>query len=319
MAAHAPPNESLNRLALSCSALARSGQVLSTVSTLAAARRGLLEAAEILDNDARKSGWPQIRQAAEECRNQAATGSDAELIAICRRLATNLARQASTLATEVQQQSKKTLKESSRPVRLPPRAPETASPTSVTHPLPPHVTAPIRSGDRFTAPEAQNSLEKQATAPLTDVGKCQIAKLPIEKRAVAMALETGARFAIVSPERIIDLQYDRMWLAQPNASGTYRKALQFLATCRDGDYFDWRLPRPEEVQDLLRGGGSEWVAAQEWFGKVASRTAENSVWTSHTRWRWLRFRREVTVICLCSGQSSTIPSSMDAVRILAVR
>jgi hypothetical protein len=319
MAAHTPSNETLSRLALSCSALARSGQILSTVSTSAAARNGLLEVAAILDSDARKSGWSQIQQAAEECRSLAATVSDTELITVCRRLATNLARQASTLATEVRQQSQKPLKESSRPGTLPPRVAVASPNASITFPLPSHGAPPMHAGEPLAASEARNPQEELSPARITDVGKFRTVKLAVEKQAVTVALNTGARFAQVGLEIIIDLQHDRMWLARLNTSGTYREALAFLASCRGGGYCDWRLPQPEEVQDLLRAGGQDWMAAQGWFSKDAGPTAENCVWTSHTRWRWLRFRREVTVVCLCSRQSRIIPASLDAVRFLAVR
>jgi hypothetical protein len=162
-------------------------------------------------------------------------------------------------------------------------------------------------------------VEAGSTASATDVGKVRVAMLAVEKKAVAIALETGTRFATAGLETIIDVQQDRMWFALPVPTGTYREALDFLATCRGGGYCDWRLPRPDEVQALLDAGGKEWVIARELFSFGADRTTEVSIWTNQTRWRWSRFRKEVTVIELHTGHMRAVPASAGAVQTLAVR
>jgi hypothetical protein len=322
MAAHAPSNETLSRLALSCSALARSGQILSTISSPDAARNALLEAATILEADARKSGWTQIEQAAAECRSVAASVSDADSIASCRRLATKLARQASTLATEVQQQTRKTHKPAGQPDAVIAASTIPApAPAPVTSSAPPPSAAPTPAR-RMEQParEAPRPVAARATPRDADIARVRVATSAVEREAVTAALLAGDRFAVVGADTIIDVNQNRMWLARLGPAGPYRTAQEFVAGCRAGGYSDWRLPRPDELQQLLSAGGRAWAIAHGLF-EAGSGTAAGRVcvWTCDTRWRWRRFRREVTVIDLRTSQVGVIPASNRTVRVMALR
>jgi hypothetical protein len=340
MAARSSSNESLSRLALSCSALARSGQILSTVSSPAAARAALLQAAEILEVDFRKSGWAQIEQAANECRSVAGTATEADLIVSCRRLATNLARQASSLATEVQQQTRKAPKHGTQPVVTvptpgpaplapvtPPASPPAPAPTAAPKPA----SAPVPRAKPATPVPAQPAAPKATPEPVVqpvsarasvrdaDLARVTVATSAIEREGVAAALQVGDRFAVIGSELIIDVKQNRMWLSRLGPTGSYRTAREFVDGLRGAAYSDWRLPRPDEVQQLLGAGGRDWAIAHGLLPSLSGSTAPACVWTSESRWAWLRFRKEVTVIALATGAIAVVPASNPALSVLAVR
>jgi hypothetical protein len=316
----ASSNDSVSRLALSCSALARCGQILSGVSSPAGARAALAEAADLLDQDVRKSGWPQIEKAAAECRSVAASAADADLVASCRRLATNLARQASTLATEVQQHSKKAASaKPGAPTAVPPpqkpSIPAAKPVVPAAQPTPKAKPASPRKAETAPAPRpvAQPS-EPPRKARAADIERVRIAVSAHEKEAVAAALESGDRFALVGSDVVIDVKQNLMWMPRLGPVGSYSAALEFAAGWGGGGYNDWRLPRPDEVQQLLQGGGRAWAVSHGIIGGAAS-----MVWTSDARWRWLRFRKEVTAVDLQSGAIETRSAREISMAVLVVR
>jgi hypothetical protein len=314
----AASNDSVSRLALSCSALARCGQVLSGVASPVAARIALAEAAGILEEDVRKSGWTQIEQAAAECRSVAASAADRDLVAACRRLATNLARQASTLATEVQQHSRKTAKPAtphaaSAPVKSPTPAAKPATRPSEPQPAA-KAPKPLKEEAAPKAQPVAQPTETRRKARAADLSRLRIAVSAHERETVSAALESGERFALVGSDVMIDVKQNLMWMPRLGPPGSYATAIEFVSKWVGGGYSDWRLPRPDEVQQLLQGGGKAWAVSHGLIGDAAC-----LVWTSYARWRWLRFRKEVTVVNLQTSAIDMRPARESSIGVLVVR
>jgi hypothetical protein len=314
MASQHPSRETLGQLALSCSALARAGQILSTVHDPDQAGKALLQAAAILEDDLRTSGWLQIGDLAAECRAAADSNDGTGLIEVCRRLATKLARQASTLATEVRQQSKRA-------------AAPTAPPTSAV-PVPSiGPAAAAAAGPPAGRDEQRSELHPVATEPAhgkrrihdADLARVSVAVSPGERRAVLAALEAGDRFALVQGEMVIDVEHNLMWLARLGPRGPFSTALQFVTACRVGGHADWRLPRPNEIQQFLARGGRDWAAGHGMWRAGEAGAGLVTVWSNDFRWRWLLLRKEVTVVDTATGAISMRRSGSKNVGVLAVR
>jgi hypothetical protein len=152
-----------------------------------------------------------------------------------------------------------------------------------------------------------------------DLARITVATSAIEREGVAAALQAGDRFAVIGSELIIDVKQNRMWLSRTGPTGSYRAAQNFIAGLHGAAYSDWRLPRPDEVQQLLGGGGRDWAIAQGLLPSLSGSAATIRVWTSETRWVWLRFRREVTVVDLATSAIAVVPASNPALTVLAVR
>jgi hypothetical protein len=300
MATPASSRESVNRLALSCSALARAGQILSTVTDPGRAADALGQATRILEDDARSSSSPQIIEAVSECRDAVESAADVDAIAQCRRLATQLARRASSLATEVQQQSKKGVVSAAARTVPPVRAPSVPA-------------VPV------SAPPAPRESPRRDIVREPDPGRISVAVTAEEKAAVLEAMKSSARFAVVGNGTVIDLKTNLAWLASGGPAGTYSQARDYVATRREGGHGDWRLPRPDEVQQLLSGGGAAWARSNGMLRSGGSNAEAAMVWTQESKWRWLRFRREVTVIQLSTGAIALCAAGRRDVGLFGVR
>ena len=240
----------MGRLALSCSALARAGQVLSMVTDPAKANEALQQAATILESDAKASRLAPIEAAAVECQSAVGAGAEGERVAACRKLATKLARLASSLATEVQEQSRKAGKVEAMP---------TAKPAPAPTPVPAVKAAP----------------EQRPAKPKIDLTPIRVAASTEERTAVTAALEAGKRIAEVRNGTLIDTRMNLMWAAKAGPAGPHAAAEVYASQCRLGGYADWRLPQPEELQHFLAGGGRELGASL--FG--SDQGAAMSLWT----------------------------------------
>jgi hypothetical protein len=270
----AQTREAMGRLALSCSALARAGQVLSTVSDPAKTEEALRQAASILESDARVSRLPQMETAALECQSVLSTVAVPERLGACRKLATKLARLASTLATEVQVQTRKAGKAEAKP-----------------------------------APEVRPGRTKVDLTPI------RVAVTAEERSAVTAALEGGKRLAEVGNGTVIDTRMNLMWAAKVNGPVAHSTALNLASHCRLGSYEDWRLPRPEELQHFLTGGGRDLGGGM--YRDEGGRMAV-ALWSSEASRRWL-FIREATAVQVRSGAMQAVSVSRTEVHVLLVR
>jgi outer membrane biosynthesis protein TonB len=324
--------EAMGRLALSCSALARAGQVLSTVTDPAKTNEALQQAASILESDARVSRLPQMESVALECQSALSGVAEGESLAVCRKLATKLARLASSLATEVQEQSRKAGKAETKPA-VP--APSTAAAAPTRGPVPqPTVTAapkpvpaapasvppaapvkPIVKPAPVPAPAVRAAPEKRPAKPKVDLTPIRVAASAEERTAVTATLEAGQRFANVKNGTLIDTRMNLMWASKVSPAMPHQSAQSHAAGCRLGGYADWRLPRPEELQHFLTGGGRELGAAM--FQGEGGGTAV-ALWTSETSRKFL-FIRQATAVQVRSGAAQTISASLVDVHVLVVR
>ena len=155
-------------------------------------------------------------------------------------------------------------------------------------------------------PEKARPAEKVKPAPKPQVvpglvERITVARTAAEKSAVALALRDGKRFAVISNGTIIDTQTNRMWVARPGPATPHSGALSFAQNLRLGNYADWRLPTPEELQQLVAEGGS--YAARS-LGMFTPEQGGNVdwLWTSRSRRRFWFFGREATCLSLRTGQ-----------------
>jgi hypothetical protein len=306
--------EMMSRLALSCSALARAGQVLSTVTDPAKTAEALRQASAILESDARVSGLPEMEAVTRECQAAIKDGDPSGQVAVCRKLATKLARLASTLATEVQEQTRKAGKLEPKPATVSPSRPAVAPPSQAPPP------APVPSVSRVPAaatpssvpvpPKARPAPGKRPARPKVDVARIRVAASVEEQAAVTAALETDERFAVVRNGTLIDVRTDLMWAAKVGAPGTHSSAEAYASQCHLGGYADWRLPRPEELRHFLGGDGRELGPIM--FG------AATMLWTSETRRRWF-FIRQATVLHVRTASVEVVSARRSDVHVLVVR
>ncbi|MFN7951463.1 MAG: DUF1566 domain-containing protein [bacterium] len=86
------------------------------------------------------------------------------------------------------------------------------------------------------------------------VAKTTIAVTPVERRAVADAVQAGRRFADCGNGTVIDLATNRMWADADNGNGTdWPGAAYYARMFRAGGYTDWRLPTIAELLELAQG------------------------------------------------------------------
>jgi hypothetical protein len=275
--------EAMSRLALSCSALARAGQVLSMVADPAKTDEALRQATAILESDAKVSRLPQMETVVAECQSALSAVAMTERVAECRKLATRMARLASTLATEVQEQSRKAGKVEAKPAAASPVAP---------------VAKP----------------EKRPSKPKVDITPIRVAATAEERAAVTAALETGQRFADVKNGTLIDTRMNLMWSAKIGPAVVHRAAVGYASSCRLGGYADWRLPRPDELQHFLTGGGRDLTA----MFRIESGSSAVALWTSETSRRFL-FLRQATTVQVRSAAAQPVAAGQGNVHVLVVR
>jgi hypothetical protein len=270
-----------------------------------------VEAATILEDNARSSSLPEMEAAAGECRAAAGAIVESDLIGICRQIATKLARQASTLASEVQQQSRRRVQTNIDPHSPKPMSSPGAVGPAAISPSPRQHQASERAEDRKPVPSQPS---RQAA-----LARVRVARSEFERELVAAALERGDRFVRIGAEAIIDVKQDRMWLGQMVPPGKYRSALAFVASLRGDKYSDWRLPRPDEVQQLLADGGRTWVVDNGLVPRPSTSASSVRVWTRDERWVWLRLRKEITVVDLSTSAISWVAASRRLLPALVVR
>jgi hypothetical protein len=283
--------EAMSRLALSCSALARAGQVLSMVADPAKTDEALRQATAILESDAKASRLPQMEAVVAECQSALSAVAMTERVAECRKLATRMARLASTLATEVQEQSRKAGKVEAKPAAAAPVAPvPTAAPATAAKP------------------------EKRPSKPKVDITPIRVAATAEERAAVTAALETGQRFADVKNGTLVDTRMNLMWSAKIGPAVVHRAAVGYASSCRLGGYADWRLPRPDELQHFLTGGGRDLPA----MFRIESGSSAVALWTSETSRRFL-FLRQATTVQVRSAAAQPVSAGQGNVHLLVVR
>ncbi len=321
----------MGRLALSCSALARAGQVLSMVTDPAKTNEALQQAATILESDAKVSRLPQMEAVALECQSAVGAGAEGDRVAACRKLATKLARLASSLATEVQEQSRKAGKVEAKPAVPAPSTPAAAparesvpQPTvsatpkpvpAAPVPVPPAAPAkPIIKTPPTPVPAVKAAPGQRPAKPKVDLTPIRVAASAEERAAATAALEAGKRFADVKNGTLIDTRMNLMWAAKAGPAGPHGAAEAYASQCRLGGYADWRLPQPEELQHFLAGGGRELGASL--FG--GDQGAAMSLWTSLTSRRWF-FIRQATVVQVRAGSAEVVSAGRGDARVLVVR
>ncbi len=308
------PRESMSRLALNCSALARAGQVLRTVTDPARTGDAAAQAAAILEGDGRGSALPQLQDVARECRSALEGLNVSERLAVCRKLATKLARLASTMATEVQEQTRRAAQADAKPAARTPAVQQPARVDPAPAPAAPNARPDPAPAIPAAVPEGRKpKVEKRPSRSKTDAISIRVAITPEERAAVAAALETKARFASVAGRVVVDLRTELMWAAALGPAGTHREADVFSGGCALGGYRDWRLPRPEELQQFLTGGGRDLPA----FGVGPGRLAE-VLWTSDVSRKWFIFR-QATVVEIRSALAKVISARRRDAHVLVVR
>lgn len=311
--------EAMSRLALSCSALARAGQVLSMVTDPAKTDEALRQATAILESDAKVSRLPQMEAVVAECQSALSAVAMTERVAECRKLATRMARLASTLATEVQEQTRKAGKVEAKPAAASPVAPviaptvappqPTQAPAAPKAPPPPPAAAPPRVP---VAPVAKPG--KRPSKPKVDITPIRVAATAEERTAVTAALETGQRFADVKNGTLVDTRMNLMWSAKIGPAVVHRAAVAYATSCRLGGYADWRLPRPDELQHFLKGGGRDLPA----MFQIESGSSAVALWTSETSRRFL-FLRQATTVQVRSAAAQPVSAGQGNVHVLVVR
>ncbi len=286
--------DTINRLALCCSALARSGQILSAVGGAGQARSALRQAATHLDEDPRLAGLANLAELAAECRSAADAPDDAALVAVCRQMAARLARQASQVATEVQGQSRKVVKPAVEPV---PAAPVVEEPAVVAEPVP---VAPVAPEE----PVVAEPVPAAAAPPPPGYQYVTVARTPEEQAVVAAVLKGGGRFAVLTNGTVIDTETNLMWAAKVGPSANYTAACRYAAACGLGGYADWRLPRPEELRSLLTGSGRDFARTTGMLIAEGSGVEAEHLWTAEFQWRWLFLWREVVTMSVRNAETA---------------
>ena len=173
-------------------------------------------------------------------------------------------------------------------------------------------------------PEKVRPPEKVKPAPKPQVvvpglvERITVARTAAEKSAVALALRDSKRFAVIGNGTIIDTNTNRMWVARPGPATPHSGAQSFAQNLRLGNYADWRLPTPEELQQLVAEGGS--YAARS-LGMFTPEQGGNVdwLWTSRSRRRFWFFGREAICLSLRTGQLRPQKPSAPSVAPLVVR
>jgi hypothetical protein len=254
------------RLALACSALARAGQALSTTTSPEQTRKVLVDVAAQLESDRNLGELIPVDEITLQCRELAKTTDEAGLLAACRRIATSLARRASSLAAEVQQKaavgSAGAFASSARSSQPDDGVEAGGRTADIPAKSPPPPEAAVVS----QAPEEPAAAAAAAPGPAvppkppiepTRVAQVSIAASEAEREAVAAALEVGRRFARVQGITVIDVEGNRMWLARPQPGMTHAAAVEAVDRLDTAGYRDWRLPSASELRVLFEGQGGE--------------------------------------------------------------
>jgi hypothetical protein len=288
----------MSRLALGAAALAQTGQLLSAIATAEQARASLLKAANNLESDSRLAGIHEIAALSEQCRSTASLVSDDEVVPGCRRIAAALARKATDLAKEIQEQ-----------VRRGPEAERPAAPAPAPVPAPASPLPTPMSPTPAFAPSA--SPAPKPRTPAVEIERITIARTDEERGAVAAALERGARFAVPGARTVIDVRTNMMWISM--ASGVSQAEAEPIARAfQPGGYGDWRLPTESELSRVLSEGGPPLVESLG-LGRDAL------VWVAAQRFRWIRLRSEGRIINVTSREAAWRAARDATVRAVLVR
>jgi len=300
--------------------------MLSTVSDPARGRQTLQEVAQLMEANAALSEVLAAAEIAQKCRAAAQTTADPQVLGVCRQIATGLARTASSLATEIQQSTgapsrtelKAPPKSQPGPSPEPPKTPApTASPPTQDKlapqpsPAPPHPT-PAPAAQTASAPPPKPAPQ---SAPAPTGEKARPAAVPIdrvttartaaEKEAVTRALQDAKRFAPIANGTFIDTRHNRMWTARVVPAASHAAARRLAGDCRAGQYSDWRLPQPAELQELLAGQAREPLRSAGVFQPEDGGNPAEWLWSSEVKSRFLGLLKQA-IACQIST-ASTVP------------
>ena len=215
--------------------------------------------------------------------------------------------------------------EKPKPVEKPKPA-EPAEPTLPVRPAAVEKPRPVEKPAAAPAPRAPEKgrpVEKAKPAPKPQVTpglveRITVARTAAEKSAVTPALREGKRFAVVGNGTIIDTKANRMWAARLGPATSFRGAQSHAQKLRLANYADWRLPTPEELQQLVAEGGGNAVHALGMFTPERGDSVD-WLWTSRSRRRFWIFGREATCLSLRTGQLGPQKAGASRVAALAVR
>jgi hypothetical protein len=297
-------NGSQNVPAQCVPALARASQLLCTVTQPGQARDALQQAVGLLDGNGRFAEIPAVKELAERCRVTAQTGAEGQLVAACRQLGVTLARQMTALTQEIQQQAKAPARPAVPAAPAAPVAKEAPKPVA-------EVTKPVEAPKLAEKPvpaEKAKPVEKAKPAPKPQVTpglveRITVARTAAEKSAVTLALRDGKRFAVIGNGTIIDTKANRMWAARLGPATSFRGAQSHAQNLRLANYADWRLPAPEELQQLVAEGGVNAVHALGMFTPERGDSVD-WLWTSRSRKRFWIFGLEAVCLSLRTGRLS---------------
>jgi len=151
--------------------------------------------------------------------------------------------------------------------------------------------------------------------PRIDVTPIRVAVTAEEREAVVAALEDGRRFAPVANGTVIDTGMKLMWAVKAGPAMSHRDAQGYAAEYRLAGYTNWRLPRPDELQHFLIGGGRDFGPIM-FDGVGGSPTV--ALWTAETSRRWF-FIRQATVVQFETGSVTVASARRSDVYVLVVR
>ncbi len=207
-----------------------------------------------------------------------------------------------------------------RPKPVQPAVPGAPVQPTGARPRPPAKPAPAAAPK---VPEEARPVGKTGPVPKPEVvpgmlERITVARTAAEKAAVAAALQKGKRLAVVGNGTVIDTRTNRMWVGRLGPVTPFRGAQSYAENLRLGNYADWRLPSPEELQQLMAEGGREDARLVGLFASEQGSGAE-WLWTSQSRRRFWFFGRLVTCMSFRGGQFSPQKAGAARVAALAIR
>lgn len=338
MAAQPPTPERRGLLAKGCSALARAGQMLSTVSEPSKGRQTLQQVAQLMEADPRLSDVLATAEIAQKCRTAADATDDPQVLTVCRQIATSLARTASSLATEIQQPTgtpprtelRTPPKSQPIPSPEPPQSPAPAPTPPQPRPARPPSPAPSHTPPSPTAPTAttptpppapaipQPTAPKAATSAVA-IDRVTIARTVAEKEAVIRALQDGKRLAPLDNGTLIDTRHNRMWTSRLVAARNHAAARRFAGQCRTGQHADWRLPHPAELRDLLADSGRESLRSLGLFQPQGGGDPAEMLWSSEVKSKFFGLVKQAAACQISTGSTVLLKPSSPNVHVILVR
>jgi hypothetical protein len=205
-----------------------------------------------MESDRNLAAVTDNAELARRCRMAAENTGDSEIVTACRQLATHVARQASTLATDIRQG-----RATSRPVEPPPAPPEAAPRVTQrpTAPVQPEIEEAVPLPSQPELVEAFDSAVSTDVRSDTSIELVTIAQTEAAKEAVRSAIRLGRSLAVVGDGTFIDIHGNSIWTVTTGTPLSHAGAVDAARRCTHGNFRDWRLPDPEELESLLARGG----------------------------------------------------------------